>query len=1034
MWYVYRFWDSSTPKYIIIVCVISRHRNIGSIDMDSKKTKEPAAADSVRRVLGRIDDATFALNDDFEFTYVNSAAETVFDRSADELLGKRYPDVFGSARKNSYYKKYEEALDNQKKTTFVEYSKNIEEYVEVTVFPAEDGLTAQVHELSDYQSDVDGLHDMAKKSYQIASNIDDVIWMKEPESEEILYVNPAYEETWGRPPQTLYDDPHAFIDGIHPDDQADVRDAIPKQFEGEYDEEYRVVQPDGTVRWVNDKAVPLYDERGEIYRIVGIAEDITELKQREKQLADQRDELKELNRINDVIRDIDQRLVKSTTQSEIEQEVCDRLADSAPYCFATISDADVSSPWSPRVWNGITNEGIERLKKHVHEAGWIESEQKAIETGEIHVQNGIDGILDLNTLTGDSGRVELNVRAIASVPITFEETSFGVLSIYSNRITAFDEREQQVLTELGETIGHAIEAVERKKREEILTALNEASQQLLQTETKEEISAQVIETAVDVLDFPGIGIFLFDEKANVLEAVEYTPELVDYYDHNLRFEPGEKSITWNTFVSGETAVFDDVNTSELLAFPETNAQSALFVPLGEHGVFVAGSEDTGVFDEKTNNLVELLAATTEAAFDRFEREQDILERDQTLKEHNRKLTKVNQINEIIREVDQSLIQASSRKDIERTVCERLTQDDRFEFAWIGEKNPTQNALETRIWAGNGHSYLDDISLKLNENGEPSVRTAVSQSVVTIPNIAEHLHGGDWQSAALTRNYRSVISVPLTYEGVFYGALTVYASDQNAFDEMATSVLTELGDTIAYAINAIETKRGILANKVTELDLRIKNSDGIVNRIAKQTGSIVTGEDIVPQSDGTVQTFLRVSDAPVEDVLSLEDEWVAIDNIEHLDRENKSLYRVAISQPRVTPLLVNFGALPQEIRADGEELQIIVDFPIDADIRRFVDRLEEEFSEIELSSVRHHERQPQTKRGFRDELEEALTERQLEVLQTAFRGGFFESPRQINGQDIANILDVSQPTISYHMKEAQRKLLANVFEGEHLNEE
>ena len=118
---------------------------------------------------------------------------------------------------------------------------------------------------------------------QIAENIQEVFWMTDPQKNKVLYISPAYETIWGRRCQDIISQPSEWLRAIHPDDQGRVAAATLRQVEGDYDETYRVVRPDGSIRWVRDKAYPIKNEAGEVYRIVGTAEDITEYRQLQTQ-------------------------------------------------------------------------------------------------------------------------------------------------------------------------------------------------------------------------------------------------------------------------------------------------------------------------------------------------------------------------------------------------------------------------------------------------------------------------------------------------------------------------------------------------------------------------------------------------------------------------------------------------------------------------------------------------------------------------------------------------------------------------------
>ena len=107
--------------------------------------------------------------------------------------------------------------------------------------------------------------------------------MTNPMKNEMLYISPGYEKIWGRSSQRLYDRPITWVEAIHPEDRERVlKAAVEKQVKGKYDEENRITQPDGSVRSIRDRAFPIQDASGEVYRIAGIAEDITERKQAEE--------------------------------------------------------------------------------------------------------------------------------------------------------------------------------------------------------------------------------------------------------------------------------------------------------------------------------------------------------------------------------------------------------------------------------------------------------------------------------------------------------------------------------------------------------------------------------------------------------------------------------------------------------------------------------------------------------------------------------------------------------------------------------
>jgi PAS domain S-box-containing protein len=129
---------------------------------------------------------------------------------------------------------------------------------------------------------MDNLPDERELSRQVVEHIPEVIWVTDPEKDKTIYVSPAYEAIWGHTLESIYKFPRSWLDTIHLGDRDKVlKAALTKQVKGEYSEEYRIIRPDGSIRWIHDRAFPIRNESGAVYRIVGIAQDITEGKQAE---------------------------------------------------------------------------------------------------------------------------------------------------------------------------------------------------------------------------------------------------------------------------------------------------------------------------------------------------------------------------------------------------------------------------------------------------------------------------------------------------------------------------------------------------------------------------------------------------------------------------------------------------------------------------------------------------------------------------------------------------------------------------------
>ena len=159
-------------------------------------------------------------------------------------------------------------------------------------------LIAVIQNIGDRKNAEEALQKSETRFRQIAETIEEVVWSADAASGKALYISPAYERVWGRTCASLYDNPESFLDSIHPDDRGGVLAALGKHRGIPFDQEYRIVRPDGAVRWIWDRGFPVRDPgTGHVTHYVGVALDFTERRQAGEALRLSESAIRELHEI-----------------------------------------------------------------------------------------------------------------------------------------------------------------------------------------------------------------------------------------------------------------------------------------------------------------------------------------------------------------------------------------------------------------------------------------------------------------------------------------------------------------------------------------------------------------------------------------------------------------------------------------------------------------------------------------------------------------------------------------------------------------
>lgn len=665
---------------------------------------------------------------------------------------------------------------------------------------------------------------------QIVENLEDVVWLSDAEKSKMYYVNPAYEAVWGRSAPTLYEDPRSFLDAVHPEDRTRVRTALEGQSEDDYDEEYRIRRPDGSIRWIHDRCVPIEGPAGNRTHVAGIAQDITE----------------------------------------------------------------------------------------------------------------------------------------------------------------------------------------RKHRERTLTELNAVTRELFVADSVKEVGEVAVQAASDRLRLQLVSIYLYDESTDALHPVARADDVAGVLG-DLPVFRASNSLAWRAYAVGETAVYDDLSAEPGVHNDETPVRSELIVPVGEHGVMLAGSTAVGAFDETDVEFAELLATNVTAALDQVGYKRQ-------LETQNERLRDLSRLNSTIRTINRSLLEATTVEEIATEVCETIVRNDPYRAAWIGEHSG-DGALTIRAATG--------IDIDTGTVTEPYSRMAESAREAGAVQVFEGIDtrsGTDTAHEQLVEaGCRQAATVPLVAGDTSYGVLALYTDWEELFDEEERDILGELGRTVGGAMRAAETRRTLMSETAVELEFDISETESFVVALSEELSCRLELSGLVPVADDCLLYYGTLEDGDPQAAVEYARARDGVEDARIVsESESSATLEFTVSRQNMISTLAARGATITAGVADCGAGRVVAEVGPETDVRTLMASLQEHCPGLTLSRKRELDRPVTTVQEFRASLGDRLTDRQLDVLRAAFQAGYFEWPRESNAEDIADSFGVSSSTIHFHLRHAQQSLLSTFF--------
>lgn len=400
---------------------------------------------------------------------------------------------------------------------------------------------------------------------------------------------------------------------------------------------------------------------------------------------------------------------------------------------------------------------------------------------------------------------------------------------------------------------------------------------------------------------------------------------------------------------------------------------------------------------------------------------DVTDRQESTVELERQrdeLRRLNRINTVIRRTQRALVRAETLPEVDTAVCEGLVEASPYTLVWTADIHPGSRRMTVREARGGDPTPSESFA----ESG-PIWQAVVADEPAALADASDLGVAGVPDGP--------VFVVPLQFSEANHGVLVVHSDDADLFDDREREVLAELGESIAHARSALVRKAGLLGDVSTELELHIADAfpDGFAldsDATGEQPRLVV--ERTVADGDRYIG-YLRGESLSIE---SFEHSIQQLPNVHSMtrlaDADDGSLrYKVIQESPPLASMLADNGGRIRSMTIEGRDVSLQVELPVDVAVRDVVEGTRKIYPEAEMVAQRSIAEED-SPREDRHAALETLTDRQRTALEIAYASGYFEWPRDQTAEEVAETLGVSGPTLSQHLRHAERKVFRALFDS------
>lgn len=403
------------------------------------------------------------------------------------------------------------------------------------------------------------------------------------------------------------------------------------------------------------------------------------------------------------------------------------------------------------------------------------------------------------------------------------------------------------------------------------------------------------------------------------------------------------------------------------------------------------------------------------------------------KARERELERLERLNATIRTIDETMVTADTRDEIESAIVEEFAAADPYRFAVIGRTDPAspsdRQSVDPAAWAGVDESTAEGLfTTFVDPPAEAHATSPVeTRTVQRYRNVSES-PVNEWRETARECGCDSIAVVPIVATDRTFGALVVGADEADAVADREREVLQEFGGTIGHAINAMVVRQLLYMDTIDELVFESTDRGDTCIRLSEDLGCELSLDHILPLTDGVFVYYLTITGADPERIREGVRDDDAISEHRLVDAtDDESYWEIVVRGSAIAELLTEYGArLQSKVVRDGIG-KLTVQASRDANLRELVDGITSAYPDTELVSKRTVDRPIETRGDFRHTVESLLTEKQRFALEAAYHGGYFEWPtRNSDATEVADRLGIARQTFHQHLRVALEKLLSAYF--------